>query len=577
MADLGTKDHPWWKEAVFYQIYPASYKDSNGDGVGDIPGIISKLDYIKGLGVDAIWICPMYDSPQVDMGYDISNYEDVYPPYGTLTDMEALIQGCHERGMKIIGDLVINHTSDQHAWFKESRSSKDNPKRDWYIWRPASYDVNGTRRPPNNWRGNFNGSVWEWDEGTQEYYLHLFCPEQPDLNWENTETRKAIYKSAMEFWLDRGMDGFRVDTVNMYSKDPSYRDAEIIDASSDWQLAAHLYCNGPKMKQYLDEMNVVLEKYGAMTVGETPCTPDMARVLQYVSAREKQLNMAFQFDVVDVGMGKDQKFDTTPHNWTLPQLKEAIGRTQHLLDGTDAWTTAFMENHDQARSISRFGSDKTPELRNKSGKMLSMLLATLSGTLFIYQGQEIGMVNAPKSWTMDDYNDVDSNNYYNYQAKKTNNDPATLKRALEAIQYLARDHGRLPIQWDSTANGGFTTSSKPWQRVHDNYADINVEKETAEPDSVLNFWKNMLRLRKKYPSTFVHGSYQPLNLEDEKLYVYKKVNAADSAVVVLNFTDEYQEFDGYQYGISQQKPLVSNYDGQETKLCPFEGRIYVMN
>lgn len=379
---MAIKQRPWWKDGVVYQIYPASFKDSNGDGIGDIPGITQSLDYLKSLGIDIVWICPMYDSPQIDMGYDISDYENVYPPYGTLSDMEELIHECHKRGMRIILDLVINHTSDQHKWFKESRSSKDNPKRDWYIWRPAKYDEQGNPKPPNNWRSNFGGSVWEWDENTQEYYLHLFCPEQPDLNWENEETRKAIYASAMTFWLDKGVDGFRVDTVNMYSKDTAYPNAPITDHGAEWQEAGKVYCNGPRMHEFLAEMNAILCKYDAMTVGECPHTPDPKRVLQYVSAKEKQLNMVFQFDVVDVGMGSVFKYQTTPFAFKLDDIKAAIGRTQGIITGTDAWTTVFMENHDQARSISRFGND-SPQWRVRSGKMLALMLSALSGTLYV--------------------------------------------------------------------------------------------------------------------------------------------------------------------------------------------------
>jgi len=569
---------PWWKEAVFYQIYPASFKDSNGDGIGDIPGVISTLDYIKSVGVDAIWLCPMYESPQVDMGYDISNYEDVHRPYGTVQDMEVLIEQCHARGLRLILDLVINHTSDQHAWFKESRSSKDNPKRDWYIWRPAKYDSSGNRQPPNNWRSNFGGSCWEWDEHSQEYYLHLFCPEQPDLNWENPMTRLSIYESAMVYWLEKGIDGFRVDTINMYSKEPSYKDAEIIDSSTEWQNAAHLYCNGPRMHEYITEMNGILSQYGAMTVGELPCTPDMSKVLRYISAKENQLNMVFQFDVVDVGMGKDMKFATIPHNWTLTQLKDAVGRTQGVRDGTDAWTTTFIENHDQARSISRFVSDKTPGLRNISGKMLAILMATLSGTLFIYEGQEIGMVNAPKDWPMTEYKDVDSNNYYNYIAEKTNNDPKALGQALAAIQYLARDHSRMPMQWDGSANGGFTTAAaKPWMRVNDNYPEINVKKEGLDPNSILNFWRHMLQLRKEYVNLFVHGAYQVLHHDNEKVYTFKKSIPGQSLVVVLNFTEEILPFDTSSVVSSEAKVLVSNYPIQRESLEAFEGRVYIEN
>ncbi|OBT69532.1 hypothetical protein VE03_01234 [Pseudogymnoascus sp. 23342-1-I1] len=565
--------HPWWKDTTIYQIYPASFKDSNGDGVGDIPGIISQLDYIESLGVGAIWVCPMYDSPQIDMGYDISDYESVYPPYGTVADMEKLIQDCHSRGIRVLLDLVVNHTSDQHKWFKESRSSKDDPKRDWYIWRPAKYDEQGNRHPPNNWRGNFGGSVWEWDEATQEYYLHLFCTEQPDLNWENAETRAAIYESAMEFWLRKGVDGFRVDTVNMYSKDPEYRDAPIIDAGEKWQFAASLYCNGPRMHEYLAEMNTVLEKYGAMTVGELPHTHDKDHVVRYVSAKAKQLSMTFMFDVVDVGFGTDQKFDTTPRKWELPIFKHAIETTQDLIDGTDAWTTSFLENHDQARSISRFGSDKTPEGRKKSGKMLAMLNASLSGTLFVYQGQEIGMTNVPESWPMEEYKDVDSNNYYNSVKEKTNSDPAALARTKAAIQHLARDHARTPMQWDGSKNGGFSTN-KPWMRANDNYAEVNVKREAEDKNSILSFWKQMLRLRKEQSDVFVHGIFGILDKENNSTFVFEKKGANGKAIVALNFTETDQPL--ALPSDSTVKLLVGNYDDEVSgTLRPFEGRIYL--
>ncbi|OBT49613.1 hypothetical protein VE04_10007, partial [Pseudogymnoascus sp. 24MN13] len=456
------------------------------------------------------------------MGYDISDYESVYPPYGTVADMEKLIQDCHSRGIRVLLDLVVNHTSDQHKWFKESRSSKDHPKRDWYIWRPAKYDEQGNRHPPNNWRGNFGGSVWEWDDATQEYYLHLFCTEQPDLNWENAETRAAIYESAMEFWLRKGVDGFRVDTVNMYSKDPEYRDAPVIDAGEKWQFAASLYCNGPRMHEYLAEMNTVLEKYGAMTVA-------------------------------------DQKFDTTPRRWELPMLKHAIETTQDLIEGTDAWTTSFLENHDQARSISRFGSDKTPEGREKSGKMLSMLVASLSGTLFVYQGQEIGMTNVPESWPIEEYKDVDSNNYYNFVKAKTNGDPAALARTKAAIQHLARDHARTPIQWDGSKNGGFSTN-KPWMRVNDNYPEVNVRREAQDKNSILSFWKQMLRLRKEQSNTFVHGIFTVLDKENNSTFVFEKKGTNGKAIVALNFTETDQPL--ALPSDSTLKRLTGNYDDE---------------
>jgi oligo-1,6-glucosidase len=562
---------PWWQDATVYQIYPASFKDANGDGLGDIPGIISELDYIASLGVNVIWVCPMYDSPQLDMGYDISDYESVYPPYGSLQDMETLINECHGKGLRIILDLVVNHTSDQHAWFQESRSSSDNLKRDWYIWRPARYDHHGNRNPPNNWRSYFGGSAWQWDDLTQEFYLHLFASEQPDLNWEKFETRQAIYNSAMHFWLRKGVDGFRVDTANMYSKAQDFPDAEISDPTSEWQFAANHFCNGPRMHEYLREMNEVLETYGAMSVGELPHTHELSRVLPYVSAREKQLSMAFQFDVVDVGVGKEKKYDTVPRSWQLSQLKTAFRRSQDVIKGTDAWTTVFMENHDQARSISRFGSDKSPELWDRSGKMLATLLGTMSGTLYIYQGQEIGMLNAPASWSMAEYKDIESINFHNEAAQRTNHDPTAMQRVRAALQHLARDHARLPMQWNSSRHGGFTTG-RPWMRVNDNRLSINVDSQSGDKKSILSFWKRVLRFRKEYSDLFVHGMFELIDVKDDSIFAYKKVDkAGQQALVILNFGEEPQPL----WAVPGRK-LFGNYEGQAKVLRPYESAVYLV-
>ncbi|KAL2826105.1 glycoside hydrolase superfamily [Aspergillus cavernicola] len=566
----------WWKNSIVYQIYPASFKDSNGDGIGDVPGIISQLDYIASLGVDVIWICPMYDSPQHDMGYDVSDYEKVYPPYGTVEDMETLIAACHSRGLRIILDLVVNHTSHEHKWFQESRSSKTSPKRDWYIWKPAKYGANGNRSPPNNWRSVFGGSAWEWDEATQEYYLHLFCVEQPDLNWENTEVRQAVYTSAMEFWLKKGVDGFRVDTVNMYSKDPAYADAPITSPGSDTQVAFSLFCNGPRIHEYMREMNDVLAKYDAMTVGELPSTPTLEGVLRYVSAAEKQLNMVFSFDTVDLGMGKDYKFLTKLRNWTLPELKTVTRRGQDIFNGTDGWTTVFIENHDQARSVSRFGSDKTPELREASAKMLAMFQCTLSGTQFVYQGQEIGMVNAPEDWAFDEYKDIDSTNYYHMVREMSNNDPAQLETAMQALQHLARDHARLPMQWSAEANAGFSpeSSAKPWMRAHDNHTEINVRAQESDSSSVLSFWKKMMRLRKEYAEFFVFGTFELLDEQHGEVFSYLKRSKEGSVLVALNFSEVPQDF---EKPVGELKLLVSSAEESErAELKPFEGRIYTI-
>ncbi|KAK0385602.1 hypothetical protein NLU13_6779 [Sarocladium strictum] len=591
----------WWKQAVVYQIYPASFCDGNGDGVGDLVGIISKLDYIKSLGANVIWICPMYDSPQVDMGYDISNYESVYPPYGTLQDMETLIAEAHSRGLKLMLDLVINHTSDQHDWFKESRSSKDNPKRDWYIWKPAKYTQDGTRVPPNNWRSVFGGgSTWEWDENTQEYYLHLFCKEQPDLNWENPVTRKAIYESAMEFWLKRGVDGFRIDTVNMYSKPPGLPDGPIIDPHSEYQPAGMLYCNGPRMAEYLREMNDVLAPYKAITVGELPCTPDPQRVLEYVSAESRQLNMVFQFDVVDIGQGITHRYDAKPKNYKLLQVKEAVGRTQTWIRGTDAWTTVFLENHDQARSVTRFGDD-SPAYRVQSAKLLALMEACLSGTQFIYQGQEIGAVNAPKeSYPLENYLDVDSVLYLKELKSRHGADKkAELDRAFDALQHLARDHARIPMVWSGKAkNGGFSNVAltegkdipEPWMKPHPLASEINVASQVGDPTSVFAFWQEALRFRQEYAAYTVYGDYEALRLDDENIFFFVKSAQGEEAqmLVMLNFTDKEQTWEPLQprevAGLPATEPLTLKLvksthgsKGETAALAPYEGRVYLVS
>lgn len=567
-------EEPWWKDSVVYQIYPASFKDANGDGIGDLPGITQSLDYIKSLGVDVIWLCPMYDSPQVDMGYDVSDYTSIYPPYGTLADMENLIEQCHARGMRMILDLVINHTSNEHAWFRESSSSRDNAKSDWYIWRPAKLDRIGTRHPPNNWRATFGGSAWSWDERRQEYYLHLFCAAQPDLNWENEETRKAIYASAMTFWLEKGIDGFRVDTVNMYSKPTTFVDAPVTDPNAEWQQASAYYCNGPRMHEFLSEMNEILAPYGAMTVGELPHTPSREKVLRYVSAKEKQLSMVFQFDTVDVGIGSVFKYQTEPFAWSLPDLKVAVANTQSLIGTSDGWSTVFMENHDQARSISRFACD-SPQWRVRSGKMLALLLATLSGTLFIYEGQEIGMINVPESWSIEEYKDVESSNYYKMVAERSGNDKDELAKAKRAVQHLSRDNARTPMQWTSGKNGGFS-DAKPWMRPNDSYKDINVAQQLRDPTSVLAFWQRMLKVRKAHKNVLVHGAFEIRDFDDPHLFQFTKEWGGVSALVVCNFSSEAREWSMRECETGKSHLVQSNVDEPSDHLQPWEARLYML-
>lgn len=566
----------WWKEATFYQIYPASFKDSNGDGWGDIPGILEKIPYIASLGVDAVWLSPMFDSPQVDMGYDIRNYEAVYPPYGTVADVEKLIEACHANGMKMILDLVANHTSDQHAWFQESRSSKHNPKRDWYFWRPARYDKDGTRMPPTNWRSYFAGSTWTWDEHTQEYYLHLYDKSQPDLNWDNAACRGAIYDSAMRFWLDKGIDGFRVDTVNKYSKDVTFPDAPVTDPANDVQPAAQFWCNGPRIHEFVKEMNTqVLAKYTTfdgqplVTVGELALTPDPQGVLQYVSAARRELDMVFQFDITHLGQGpagSDTKYDVT--TWTLPELKRIVEKWQCFIEGTDAWTTVFCENHDNGRSVSRFANDE-PEWRERSAKMLCVLFAAQTGTLFLYQGQELGVVNAPREWGLDEYKDVESSSYWKEALRLA--DPERTERVLRGLRLMARDHARLPFSWDASAHGGFSTR-EPWMRAHGLYKTLNAQAEQEDADSVLSFYKRMLRLRKEHKDVFVYGAFELLDAENLCTFAYKKYGQGKTALIAVNFTISPQALPH----IDDMKLLVSTYPGPPLDtLQPLEGRIYI--
>ncbi|KAG8159533.1 hypothetical protein KVR01_010170 [Diaporthe batatas] len=553
----------WWKDACIYQVYPASFKDSNGDGWGDIHGLISKLDYLEELGVDVVWLSPMFESPQVDMGYDISDYEAVYAPYGTVEDVEKLVKGCHERNMKLILDLVVNHTSVEHAWFKESRSSKDNPKRDCY----------------------FAGGTWTWDEHTQEYYLHLYAPEQPDLNWDNEECRKAIYQSAMRFWLDKGIDGFRVDTVNKYSKVLPFVDAPITDPNNYFQAAPQFWCNGPRIHEFCKEMKrEVLDKYQTfdhgplVTVGELSLTPDPEGVLEYVSTAARELSMVFQFDFTHLGQGNgfDGKYDYEP--WRLSEMKRIVEKWQTFIENTDGWTTVFNENHDNGRSISRFGND-SPEWREKSAKMLALSLIGQTGTLFLYQGQEIGMINAPREWPIDEYKDVEAAGHYAEAVRLSDSgaDPTRKDRIMKGLQIMARDHARLPMQWDATPHGGFTMpAATPWMRAHDCCPEVNVEKQRGDANSVLSFYKKALALRKEHRDVLIYGSFELLEPDNNETFIYRKRYGEKVAVIALNYTDSVQPFGINRKDSEAMKLVLSTYEEpEEQKLQPYEGQMYL--
>ncbi|CAI6342227.1 unnamed protein product [Periconia digitata] len=583
---VGKDKHRWWKEAVVYQIYPASFLDSNADGWGDVPGITSKLDYLKELGVDVIWISPIYKSPQADMGYDIADYEDIDPSYGTLADVDNLIKEIKKRDMKLVMDLVVNHTSNEHAWFLDSRSSKDSPKRDWYIWKPAKYDADGNRQPPNNWAqilGEAN-SAWTWDETTQEYYLSLFTPEQPDLNWENPDVRQAVH-DVLRFWLDRGCAGFRMDVINLISKVQEYPDAEVTVPSNKYQPGDKFFANGPRLHEYLKEINQkVLSKYDTLTVGEMPFVRDEDEIIRVVGADSGELNMIFAFDLVDIdNVPGDFKF--TLHPWNARDLKRIVNRLQRLMLERDGWNSLFVENHDQPRSVSRY-TDDSDEFREYGAKLLCLMQTTLAGTLYVYQGEEIGMRNVPPSWEPEEYKDIESINFFKKYATLYPNDPSKQAYARKVMQRKARDNARTPIQWDSTApNAGFTSpSSTPWMRVNDDYPTVNVAAQFADPNpstSVFAFWKRGLDNRKKHKDVFVYGDFGLVDEANEKVVAYKRWSEDTEVLVVLNFSGEEVQWSGIG-DLKVKKWWAGNYeDGKlgekersgSLKLRPWEGAI----
>ncbi|CAI4983690.1 ANL_HP_G0041460.mRNA.1.CDS.1 [Saccharomyces cerevisiae] len=579
-------DHPetepkWWKEATIYQIYPASFKDSNNDGWGDLKGITSKLQYIKDLGVDAIWVCPFYDSPQQDMGYDISNYEKVWPTYGTNEDCFELIDKTHKLGMKFITDLVINHCSTEHEWFKESRSSKTNPKRDWFFWRPPKgYDAEGKPIPPNNWGSHFGGSAWTFDEKTQEFYFRLFCSTQPDLNWENEDCRRAIFESAVGFWLDHGVDGFRIDTAGLYSKRPGLPDSPIFDKTSKLQHPNWGSHNGPRIHEYHQELhrfmkNRVKDGREIMTVGEVGHGSDNAL---YTSAARYEVSEVFSFTHVEVGTSPFFRYNIVP--FTLKQWKEAIASSFLFINGTDSWATTYIENHDQSRSITRFADD-SPKYRKISGKLLTLLECSLTGTLYVYQGQEIGQINF-KEWPIEKYEDVDVKNNYEIIKKSFGKNSKEMKDFLKGIALLSRDHSRTPMPWTKDKpNAGFTGPDvKPWFFLNESFEQgINVEQESRDDDSVLNFWKRALQARKKYKELMIYGyDFQFIDLDSDQIFSFTKEYEDKTLFAALNFSGEEIEFSLPREGASLSF-ILGNYDDTDVSsrvLKPWEGRIYLV-
>ncbi|KAJ5158365.1 CAZyme family GH13 [Penicillium coprophilum] len=588
----------WWKESSVYQIYPASFKDSNGDGIGDIPGIISKLDYIQRLGVDIVWLNPVFESPQVDMGYDISDYYGIHPPYGTVQDVEELIQKLHERNMKLLMDLVVNHTSDQHQWFCDSRSSIDNPFRDWYIWRKPRFGVDGKRQPPNNWMSYFGGkplsnvlnndeetdvelgSAWEYDEASGEYYLHIFAKEQPDLNWENPEVRSAVHQ-IIRYWLDKGVDGFRMDVINFISKDPSFPDAPITNPASEWQNGGRYFSCGPKLHDYLQEIGSILKDYDAFSVGEMPEVSDVQEILKAVGHDRGELNMIFHFEIVQLDHGAEGKF--TSGQWKMQDLKAIVSKWQTSMHENNGWNALYLENHDQPRTVSRFASDKFED-RTRSAKMLATFMGFQSGTVFIYQGQELGMPNVPTSWTIEEYRDIETLNHWQEITHKHPDDRALHSVSLAEYQMKSRDNARTPMQWDASSHAGFS-AAKPWISVHDDFKAWNAAIQVDDEESVYHYWSNVLRLRKRFPEVLVYGSFELISPEHPDVFAYTRTSETGCALAVINFRASEISWsvpEPIRERVSSGKMVLSNYQ-QETRsmldsvitLAPFEAFLWL--
>lgn len=550
----------WYKEMAVYQVWPRSFKDGNGDGIGDLKGVLEKLDYIKSLGVDAIWFSPLYVSPQADYGYDIADYRNIQPEYGTLEDFKAVLNGAHERGLRVIMDLVVNHTSNQHHWFLESKKGDNNPYHDYYIWRKGK----GKHRRPNNWMSTFAGPAWEYDKDIDEYYLHLFAVEQPDLNMDNPKVREEV-KDIMRYWLDMGVDGFREDVITFISK------REGLPSSPYWFPVAtgfENYMHGPHLDEYLMEFkNDVLSKYDCMTVGEAPMMTTK-KALQHIEEGEnQQLNMMFHFE----HMGADCiAYSWLRTKFSLKRLKKVYTRWQKDLYGK-AWNALYIENHDQPRIINRYGS---VEYRVESAKMLATMYICQSGTPFIYQGQEIGMLNLG----LDDINGyVDVSTLNNYKVAK-----ALLgeKKAMELVKYASRDNARTPVQWSAEKNAGFTDGESAWFHINPNYTKINVQAQENDPDSILNYYRKLLKFRKEN-DIVIYGTYEEHYADSDELFVYSRYLDNKKMLVINSFTDKNVFFTAPEgFDLTKGKLCLSNYNVCGTvndgfTLRPYETRVYL--
>ena len=581
----------WWKEAVVYQVYPRSFNDANGDGIGDLKGITEKLPYLAKLGINVIWLSPVFDSPNVDNGYDISDYFAIMSDFGTMEDFDEMLETAHKHGIKILMDLVANHTSDEHPWFKESRSSKDNPYRDYYIWKdPKGFDEDGNPIPPNNWASEFGGPAWEWDEATGQFYLHIFFKEQPDLNWENEKVREDLY-SMVRWWLDKGVDGFRLDAINIISKPEGFPDDPSTDFEKHTSSIPFVISNGTMVHPWMKELTrETFSRYDVMTVGETSATsPQDAKL--WAGYHTGELNMIFHFD--HMGVDNDPngklggKWSYAPYK--LTELKRILNEWQTTLEG-NAWGSLYWNNHDQPRVVSRFGND-SPEFRTLSAKQLATTLHFMQGTPYIYQGEEIGMTNV-KFDSIEDYRDGDSIRFY--EDMHVDHKRLSHEEAMQAIYIKGRDNARTPVQWDASANAGFSPEGvTPWIAVNPNYPSINAEAVLADEDSIFYHYQQLVALRRgKLKDLMVYASFAPVDSvqvphnEDEAVYAYTRTGGADgspaneSLLVVSNFTAEEQERDFAVLNEAREagarvELVSSNYkDDAGSTLRPYEAKVY---
>jgi oligo-1,6-glucosidase len=567
-----TEAGAWWKSAVVYQVYPRSFADSDGDGMGDLRGIIGKLDYLAELGVDVIWVSPFYRSPQDDNGYDISDYQDVDPVFGTLADVDELIEQLHARGMKLVIDVVVNHTSDEHPWFLESRSSKANPKRDWYWWREPreGFEAGTAGAEPTNWASLFGGSAWELDRGTGEYYLHLFSRKQPDLNWENPEVRQAVYE-MLRWWLARGVDGFRMDVINLLSKRLPLEDGPPVPMSrygDGWTW----FVSGPRIHEFLHELHEeVIGRHEAvlLTVGEMPGVTVDEAVL-FTDPARREIDMVFQFEHVQVDRGPGGKWDVVPLR--ILDLKASLERWQAGLAGR-GWNSLYWDNHDQPRAVSRFGSDD-PAYRVLSAKLLATILHLHRGTPYVYQGEELGMTNVPFA-SIEDFRDIDSRNHYREAIEAGLEEGAVL----ESLRRRSRDNARTPMQWDGGPHAGFTTGT-PWMPVNPNYREINASAQVGDPDSVLAHYKKVIALRHELP-VVAQGDFRMLLPHDERIYAFLRRLDDVELLVMGNFGSETVSVelpDAEEWAAAEL--ILSNYPDVEggepgrAVLRPWEARVH---